>query len=145
MSSLLALNKVYFRDFSLQYADLSSLHCKLSRWLGISLIVASYNQQLLLTVDRVLAMRHFIWYRQRLMFNFFYPVMGTIVNFTVTILSYFPIFLFFEIDQSYNICIIEDKITQKFKLLFLGYGVIFTVTPLIMNVLLNAFVMRKLR
>ena len=79
------------------------------------------------------------------MFNFFYPVMGTIVNFTVTILSYFPIFLFFEIDQSYNICIIEDKITQKFKLLFLGYGVIFTVTPLIMNVLLNAFVMRKLR
>ena len=134
-----------FLFFSLQYADSSTLSCKIFRWLGVSLICASYNQQLLLTIDRVIAMRHFTWYRRRLMNNFIYPALGTIFNLVFTILAYLPFIFLMELKQPFNVCTVGEENAQKFQLLFASYAVFFSISPLTLNIVLNAYITRKMR
>ena len=79
------------------------------------------------------------------MYRFIYPLVGTIANFILTTIAYLPFTVLVELQKPFNVCEIKENIEEKFELLFAGYGVVFSISPLIFNVVLNSYVTIKLR
>ena len=79
------------------------------------------------------------------MYKFIYPAVVTTANFVFTILAYLPTIFLMEMEQPVNICKVGEKVAQKFEFLFLSYGFVFSISPLILNVVLNAYITSKMR
>ena len=129
----------------MQFAVSSTKLCRFSRWLGTTVLVAAYNEQFLLTIDRYAAMRNFAWYRDHVMYKLRQPIIATMINYTVTAVAYSPVWFFVVHNDQIDRCEISGSIPKGFMILFVVYAVVFSVIPMILVLSLSVYVWIKLR
>ena len=95
---LLSFNELFC--FSLAFGGYSDFSCAVSRWFGLTTLLAAAGEHSLLSLDRFVLIKTGPWYQENLMFNIKYPLIATTINYILCALV--PILVLFQVNYNEN-------------------------------------------
>ena len=136
----------FFFCFSVRFGVFSKTACKVSRWLAMTTITAAYSEQFLLSLDRFLVIKNPSWYIDKCMYNKWYPIIATALNYTMMacvpfLLSWFAI----THDPESDLCHIRESLADSKKYSLAVYWVFFCAVACCSILFLNIYIMTHQR
>ena len=122
----------------------SNLTCRMSAYLVATLSLSTGNEIVLMSLDRFLAVAY-RGYQENLMRSLRYPVICTIINYTLTAIFSLPLISYKEISFA-GVCIANDLADDQLGRFYALWGVIFafTILPFACLLFFNAYTLLRI-